>query len=166
MIKELSEKISSYNLFNNLLPGILFVILVTEITNFNMILQNDFLGAFLYYFVGLIISRVGSLILEPLLKWVKFVKFSDYNDYIIASEKDTKIDLLSEGNNMFRTLISLLFVTLLTFLYDKIAVCLRIPINSTLIGVLILLLILFLFSYRKQTTYIKKRVEKQQIDPA
>ncbi|CAK7067961.1 MAG: hypothetical protein PARBA_02612 [Parabacteroides sp.] len=161
MIKELSEKISSYNLFNNLLPGILFVFVVTELTNFNLILENNFIGAFFYYFVGMIISRLGSLIIEPLLRWVKFVKYAEYKDFLIACEKDSKIDLLSEGNNMYRTFVALFVAISLTVAYDKIAIRFSIPIEITSIGVIIGLLILFLFSYRKQTAFIRKRVEKQ-----
>ena len=161
MIKELSEKISSYNLFNNLLPGILFVFIITELTDFDLILDNNFIGAFFYYFVGMIISRLGSLITEPFLKWMKFVKFTDYKDYLIACEKDSKIDLLSEGNNMFRTSVTLFVVILLTVAYDRIAIRFCIPLEITSICVIIGLLVLFIFSYRKQTNFIRKRVEKQ-----
>lgn len=160
-MKELSEKISSYNLFNNLLPGILFVFVITELTNFNLILENNFIGAFFYYFIGMIISRLSSLIIEPFLKLVKFVKYTEYKDYLIACERDDKIDLLCEGNNMYRTFVALFVAISLTVVYDKIAIHFCIPIENTSIGVIIGLLILFLFSYRKQTTFIRKRVEKQ-----
>lgn len=161
MIKELSEKITSYNLFNNLLPGILFVFIITELTDFDLILNNNFIGAFFYYFVGMIISRLGSLIIEPFLRSVKFVKYADYKDYLIACEKDSKIDLLSEGNNMFRTFISLFVAITLTVAYDKIAVHFGIPLEISSIAVIIGLLFLFLFSYSKQTAFIRKRIEKQ-----
>ena len=74
-MKEFLEKISSYNIFNNLLPGILFVVIAKETTSFSFIRENIFEGAFLYYFIGLFISRVGSLWIEPFLKKIKVVKF-------------------------------------------------------------------------------------------
>ena len=80
-MKEFIDKISSYNIFNYLLPGILFVGLGKEITSFSLVQSNLLIGLFLYYFIGLIISRLGSLTLEPLLKWIKFVKFAPYEDY-------------------------------------------------------------------------------------
>ncbi len=160
-MKELSEKISSYNLFNNLLPGILYVFIVTKLTSFNLILENNLIGAFFYYFVGMIISRLSSLIIEPFLKWVKFVKYAEYKDYLIACERDNKINLLCEGNNMYRTFVALFVAILLTIAYDKITIHFCIPIENTFVGIIIGLLILFLFSYRKQTTFIRKRVEKQ-----
>jgi hypothetical protein len=162
MAKELLEKISSYNLFNNLLPGILFVYIVSELTNFNLILENNLIGAFFYYFIGLVVSRFGSLIIEPALKKIRFVKFADYKSYIVANEKDSKIDLLSEVNNMFRTFVSLFTSILLTIIYDKIAICFCIPILNIVIVLIIGLLVLFLFSYRKQTKFIKTRVENSK----
>lgn len=163
MTKEILEKLSSYNLFNNLFPGILFVYIVSKLTNFNLIMENNLIGAFFYYFVGIVISRFGTLIVEPVLKKIRFIKFADYKDYIVASEKDSKIDILSEQNNMFRTIISLLIFVLLSTLYAKITICFCIPVKATLTGLVIGLLILFLFSYRKQTNYIRKRVNNSKI---
>ena len=35
ILKSISEKISSYNIFNNLFPGIIFCSVMTKITRFN-----------------------------------------------------------------------------------------------------------------------------------
>ena len=70
-MKELLDKISSYNLFNYLLPGILFVCISKQFTDYDFIQDNDFIGAFLYYFIGMVISRFGSLCLSPLIDWTK-----------------------------------------------------------------------------------------------
>ena len=160
MTKEIVEKISSYNLFNNLLPGVLFVYAISNITNFNLLVDNVIIVIFLYYFVGLVISRFGSFVVEPLLRKIKFIRFADYKDFLSASEQDSKIELLSEVNNMLRTFISLFVFILLTFIYDKIAVRFCIPIENTIIILIVALLVLFVFSYRKQTTFIRKRVER------
>jgi signal transduction histidine kinase len=159
-MKEIVEKVSSYNLFNNLLPGVLFVYVVSNNTSFNLLIDNVLIAAFLYYFVGLVISRLGSLVIEPLLKKAKFIRFAGYKDFLSASEKDNKIELLSEVNNMFRTFVSLFVLILLATIYDKVAVYLCIPIENTIITLIIALFVLFLFSYRKQTTFIRKRVER------
>ena len=98
---DLLSKISSYDLFNYLLTGIIFVILADSFTRYSFIQQDIAIGLFLYYFIGLVISRVGSLAIEPLLKRIAFLKFADYKDFISASEKDKKIELLSEVNNTY-----------------------------------------------------------------
>ena len=81
-MKDLLDKLSSYNIFNYLLPGILFVGLGKEITSFSLVQDNLLIGLFFYYFIGLIISRIGSLTLEELLrnKKIKFVKFAEYEE--------------------------------------------------------------------------------------
>jgi len=64
-MKEIIEKLSSYNIFNYLFPGVVFAILATKFTNLNLTFDNLFLGAFAYYFIGLVISRFGSVFIEP-----------------------------------------------------------------------------------------------------
>ena len=60
-IKEILEKISSYNIFNYLFPGILFVFIANALIGYNLIQENILIGVFLYYFIGMAISRVGSI---------------------------------------------------------------------------------------------------------
>lgn len=153
------DKLSSYNFFNYLLPGILFVVLAAALTKYNFIQDNILLGAFLYYFVGLVISRLGSLILEPVLQCFGFVHFADYKDFVSASKKDEQIALLSEANNMYRTLASLIVCLALLWLYQSLDDKFSFSRNWSALVVGTILLALFLFSYRKQTSYIKKRVD-------
>ncbi len=160
-MKDIIDKISSYNLFNYLFPGIVFVVILKQVTSFNLIIENNLLGIFLYYFIGLIISRIGSILLEPIFKKVKLVKFSNYSDFLTASKNDEKIELFSEINNTYRTISSLLFCLLIAILYERflsdVISSLHIEQYLFILG----LLILFILSYRKQTEYINKRIQKQ-----
>jgi len=161
-MNELLSKLSSYNLFNYLLPGVIFVAIASKTTHYSLIQEDIVIGVFLYYFVGLVISRFGSLVIEPLLKKISFLKFADYRDFVVASKKDEKIDLFSEINNTYRTLCSLLTLLILLKIYEKLE--LKYPIlqewNASIL--IVLLLTMFLFSYRKQTGYITKRIEANQ----
>ncbi|HBQ8024382.1 TPA: phosphohistidine phosphatase, partial [Klebsiella aerogenes] len=76
------EKISSYNIFNNLFPGALFVYLLERSTKVMLSTDDIIKNIVLYYFAGLIIGRIGSIIVEPLLKTIKLVKFTPYPEYI------------------------------------------------------------------------------------
>ena len=158
-MKDLLDKISSYNLFNYLLPGILFVCISKYFTDYNFIQDNDFIGAFLYYFIGMVISRFGSLFVEPILKRISFLKFADYKSFIVASKKDEKIELFSEVNNTYRTITALFIILLLLKIYNHFQVLWNIPINITYLIVFVVILVIFLFSYRKQTNYITKRIK-------
>ncbi|MGG9963194.1 hypothetical protein [Ferruginibacter sp. SUN106] len=157
-MKEVFDKLSSYNIFNYLLPGVLFVIISKHFTPYDFIQEDNLIGGFLYYFIGMVISRFGSLIVEPILKWISFLKFVDYNDYVQASKKDTKIELFSEVNNTYRTVLSLFVVLLLLRLYSIAEIKYDISTSVTLVILIGLILLMFLFSYRKQTNYLVKRV--------
>jgi len=158
-MKELLDKISSYNLFNILLPGVLFAVLAEAFTPYSFIQENIIVGAFIYYFIGLVVGRFGSLIIEPLLKKIKILKFSDYKDFISACNKDPKIDTLSETNNMYRTFCSVFVLLLLLKLYAFIESLLPVLKEYKLYILISLFLIMFIYSYKKQTGYINKRIK-------
>lgn len=158
-MKDLLDKLSSYNIFNYLLPGILFVVLAKAFTSFSFVQQDLILGVFLYYFIGLVISRIGSLVIEPLLKLCSFIQFREYRDFVTASSADPKIELLSEVNNTYRTMSSLFLLLLLIMGYDRLSAVLPVADEWRDVILLVALLALFLFSYRKQTSYITKRID-------
>ena len=158
-MKELLDKLSSYNLFNYLLPGTIFAVVAERITTYRFPKDNIVLELFAYYFAGLIVSRIGSLVLEPLLRKLKFVEFAAYKDFIRASAKDQKIELLSEQNNMYRTLCAL-FVALPAFkLADIVAIKFEVSHRSVLVTGCVVLCLVFAFAYRKETQFVKARVE-------
>lgn len=157
------NKITSYNLFNYLFPGILFAVIGTKWTIYNFQTENLILGLFLYYFIGMTISRVGSLLIEKVLKKTKIVEFASYKDFVDCSKKDDKVNLFSEINNTYRTIISLGFCLLLTKLYSELDKAFNIPEIYTTIGLLLLIIWLYILSYQKQTKYITERI-KANID--
>lgn len=161
-MKEILEKITPYNLFNYLLPGVLFVVLAKNFLFVDLTQGDIILDVFIYYFVGLVISRFGSLVIEEPLKKVKFLKFAKYNDFIIASKSDPKIEVLSQENNMYRTFIAMFVLLLLSKLYFYIQTIYPFLQNYNYYILIYVLLVMFLYSYRKQTAYIFKRIINNQ----
>lgn len=157
-MKEFLQKLTSYNIFNFLVPGIVFVVLTREATSFSFVQDNLLTGLFLYYFIGMVISRFGSLFIEPLLKRIRFVKFAEYKDFVVASQKDEKLDTLSEVNNTYRTITSMFVLILLLKLWGLVLGWLPDLKSWNAIFLITFLLFMFLFSYRKQTKYITKRI--------
>ncbi|MBI5004225.1 hypothetical protein HZC00_03975 [Candidatus Kaiserbacteria bacterium] len=94
-MNELFSKVSSYNILNYLLPGVLFAYLVTNLTSYSLIQKDWILGAFLYYFLGMFVSHVGSVVIAPILRVSKFAPQEEYRDYLAAVLKDAKIPLVS-----------------------------------------------------------------------
>lgn len=120
--------------------------------------DNLIVGAFIYYFIGLSISRIGSLILQPILKGIKFLKISEYTDFVETSKNDHKIDVFSEINNMYRTLASMFILILLLKAYELLVFKYPVIEKWSALILIVLLLILFICSYIKQTRFITKRI--------
>lgn len=158
-MKDLLDKLSSYNLFTNLFPGILFCVISSKITNYNLVEDNLILGVFIYYFFGIIISRIGSLLVEPILKKLKVIVYASYKDFISASKTDSKLELLVEVNNTYRTIISTFLCLFIIYLYSLVENRFPMLISARFVVTGITLIFIFIFSYRKQTKYIKDRVE-------
>jgi hypothetical protein len=158
-MKEFLDKLSPYHFFNYLLPGVLFVILADKVANYNMYQTDIIFGLLLYYFIGLIISRVGSQVVEPLLKKIGFVSFSDYKDFVLASKEDPKLEILSEVNNMYRTLCTMFVILIIVKIYSLIEAAYPILTNWILYILSALLFVMFLFSYKKQSEFIVARVK-------
>ena len=157
-MKEFLDKLSSYNIFNYLLPGILFAVTADRLTSYSLISENLLIGVFVYYFIGLVISRIGSLVLEPFLKKIRVVEFASYSKFIQASKLDVRLEILSETNNTYRNLsatflclLGLFGVEALKKAYPQIS-------GSIPIIICVVIAILFVLSYRKQTNYIKERI--------
>lgn len=159
-MNDLLNKLSSYNLFNNLLPGILFVILLNYFTEFEIKQNNLLLAAFLYYFIGMTISRISSVFIESVLKKIKFVKFRDYKLFVDACKKDSKLDILVETNNKFRVLLTVIILVICAKIFYSINLnYLKLSVNLQQYLLLVSLTIIYLFAYRKQTIYITKRID-------
>ena len=96
------EKLEEYKIFNYLLPGIIFTYLLKYYVGIDIFQSNVIEMAFIFYFIGSVISRFGSVVIEEILKKIKFIKYSNYNDYINAVKKDDFIKKLLISNNTYR----------------------------------------------------------------
>lgn len=158
-MNELVSKLSSYNIFNYLLPGVVFVALSPAVTGYSFVQGDMLVAAFLYYFIGLVISRFGSLVIEPVLKLRGFLKFANYKKFVSASKEDPKIEVLSEANNTYRTLCAMFALLLILRLYRMLASAIPVLQDWNVVILFTVLSVMLVFSYRKQTEYITKRIE-------
>ncbi|MEZ5590577.1 MAG: hypothetical protein R3F53_07675 [Gammaproteobacteria bacterium] len=157
-MEKILEKLSSYNIFNYLFPGAVFCVVADRYLAIPLLQDSIINGLFLYYFVGLVISRFGSIAIEPLLIKSGFIKFTDYQNYIRAAKEDPKIELLSESNNTYRTMLSMLSILCVAAIGAHLVKCSPNFLVFVKYSILPGLAILFVFSYNKQTGYIKKRI--------
>ena len=150
-IKDVIDKLSSYNLYNYLLPGFVFVMILSKTTSLLPgDLAFDFINIVLIYFTGLVISRIGSLIIEGILTKRLNIGEIDTSILIKKLKSNVKFEVIFEVMNMYRTIAAMLFLLSLMTLLD-----LTLHHYTWLISLLtaiveVLLATLFTFAYCKQ----------------
>ena len=72
-MENILEKLDSYNILNNLLPGVILDYLLKKMLGFDLVEGSILENLFLYYFLGMIVSRIGSHVIEPICKKIKWV---------------------------------------------------------------------------------------------
>lgn len=154
------EKLDEYNIFNYLLPGVIFTYLLKYYVEIDIFQENIIEMLFIYYFVGSIISRIGSIIVEPILIKCKFIQYASYEAYNKACEEDKKISQFLVANNMYRTFFSGGIVLLVVKIFKEMIEKFNLSIGCINTILIILVMVLYLFSYRKQTSFIFKKVNR------
>lgn len=159
-MEKLLNKLSKYHFIQTIVPGIIFTYFSKIFYGIKLFTDNPIYDFIICIIIGLVISRIGSLIVEPVLQRIKILNFCEYSNYIEASKNDSIVKNLSETNNLYRGIIAsfllILFEKLYLFLLKK---CMWLN-DWSYLFFSIAIIILFIFSYRKQTKYIKSRIEK------
>ncbi len=153
------QVLGSYQVFTNLFPGIFLGLAINWLFNIRMFTSFGIRDLMIAYFFGFFINRVGSLVIQPLLGKTKFIKDSNYADFIFACHSDPKINVLSETSNYFRSMVAALSILLFIKTGHILNERWKIIITNWEWLTVTALLILMLFSYRKQFRYINERVE-------
>lgn len=159
ILKIIIDKLSQYNFLTNILPGTVLCIILKYLVGYDLIPNDYYQAGIVFYFVGMVNSRVGSLVIEPILKAISWVKFAPYSEFLRAEKEDAKLTILSQENNVFRSYISLMFISILGYIYKNCSLDLRLSLNNESLVIIVILFVLFLFAYKKQTSFVRKRVE-------
>lgn len=161
-INQMLDKFSPYQFFCNLLPGVLIVNGFCYVTSTALATENLCETFVIFYFYGVAVSRIASIIVEPGLKRLLKIKFTPYTRYLEALFQDmTLADLMREAN-MFRALLTCSLILLLVWVLNFIPF-MRAHWSSPDCFILVHALVLipvFALAYRKQCKIVKLRVLK------
>ena len=141
-MEKVLDKLSSYNIVNNLIPGALFFYFYELFIGRQLPLSNNVEKIIIYYCCGMIISRIGSLVVEPICIKLKIVKYAPKKEYVDATKKDKLIEVLLEVSNLYRTCAGLALVLIISKLYTYFEQWLNVPTIATVWVIIVLLLIL------------------------
>lgn len=159
VVTKLLDKISAYQVVNYIIPGSVLCVLLKHMVGYDIIAFSMIENVIICYFVGLVNSRLGSLILRPILKKCRLVKDAPYDDFVRVEKYDAKLTMLSDINNVFRSFASVMLVLLIAYGIKHIEIIEKYIITNFNWIAILFLLILFVFSIRKQTKFVKDRVE-------
>lgn len=157
-MESLIEKLSSYNILNNLIPGAVFVFMAKVLNIVLFPIDGIVESIFVYYFCGMIVSRIGSLVIETVFEKFKWIEYDTKAEYVNAVKKDERIETLLETSNMYRTCAGLFLALATVKGYVILAGAVAIPKHITIWLVIVALLVLFSASFVKQTRHIGRRI--------
>ena len=158
-MEKVLDRISEYGIINNIFPGAVFVYALDFLYKIKIYTDDVLTMIFIYYLVGVILSRVGSIVVEPILKKCNLLKRSEYKAFIAAEQKDEKIQTLLGVGNMYRTLsATVIMLVVAKGIKELVSSYQWIKVLTIIVGI-ICLLVLLIVSYAKQSDCIRKRVE-------
>lgn len=154
------NKISAYEVFNVLFPGVLVTAYCLWVFDIQAVVDGILsigVATCAAYMVGVLVSRIGSLVIEPIAKKTGLVRW--LAGFYAAEKKDKKIAVLLKDMNMYRTLCSGTWICYIAtivaaFCLKTITPCLYLEL---IIGLTLTMVVLIL-SYRKQSQAIQNRI--------
>jgi hypothetical protein len=158
-LKDLIQLITPYKFFNNLIPGgiiVEFIIFIFPDTLYNFGILEKLL---FYYFFGVIIAKTGSVIMQELLQKSSLIEKYSYEDFIKSTQKDDKIQLLSDEATQYRSFLTVSLIIFIILVIHIINISCFTNIGELyLSGFCFYCVILFYFSLKNQTSMICKRI--------
>ena len=157
------DKLDAYNLVANLVPGAA-LIYALRYSGFPTPSPND-LGAFLLvaFVTGVITNRLGSLLIDPLLRWkrLRFLEPKNYKSFVTAEKNDQKLETLVANAGLYRTFFASGLVYLILISSGVLIERFGIEAKTIFVAAVILGMIVSLFALRKEDGYIKARLESK-----
>lgn len=159
-MKELLDKISGYSIINNLIPGAVLCFFINDYLKLRIIKDEVFVNICLFYFIGIIISRVGSIIVEKVCEESKLIQKKDYGQFIEAEKNDEKLKTIAEICDLYRSIVALSIILMIGVIIAYFKVNYSSEKTIILLVIFVLLLVLMVSAYRKQTGYVVDRIKK------
>lgn len=159
-LTKLLEKISHYEILNNLIPGSALCFILSYL-GYPILDYNIWACIVICYLVGIVNSRFSSVVIEPICRKTHFIQWRDYELYNKAKKERPFIATLLECANMFRAFTSVFLISLCAYGIMQLSIKWIWLAQNGIWILLIALLVLFAFSYRKQINeYVVKNIDE------
>jgi len=153
------EKLDAYDVVANLVPGAALTYAL-HFSKFPTPAPENWAAFLLVSFVaGVTTNRLGSLVLDPILRRFKFLNPKNYDSFVASERNDRKLETLVANHGLYRTFFTagIIYLALLVVSHWAPAIASA----DQLIFVLFVLagMVVFLFAFRKEDGYIHARIE-------
>jgi hypothetical protein len=153
------DKLDAYNLVANLVPGAALVYAL-DYSGFPTPDPNS-LGSFLVvsFVVGVMTNRLGSLIVDPVLRKLKFLHQKDYISFVSAENGSDKLETLVANAGLYRTFFTAGAVYFVLIFSQKIVRKFELDELSVFCFITLIGMVVSLFAFQKEDGYIHKRIK-------
>lgn len=150
IINSLFNKLSAYQLLSLMLPGASLLGTLKFIFAIDIKVDENIWWFLLSsYVVGIILSRIGSLLIEEVFKKMGFIKGYNVGNYIAKRKEDDMVETLLSFANLYRSFCALSILLIIVTMVKGYGFC-----DYWHYFLLeVLLLLLFAFSFCKQYNY-------------
>jgi hypothetical protein len=153
------EKLDAYDVVANLVPGAALTYAL-HFSKFPTPAPADWAAFLLVAFVaGVTTNRLGSLVLDPVLRRLKFLNPKDYDSFVASERADKKLETLVANHGLYRTFFTAGLIYLILVVgshwFPSVASSNQLAFTLFVIGGMIV----FLFAFRKEDGYIHTRIE-------
>ena len=152
------DKLDAYDVLANLVPGAALTYAL-HFSQFPTPAPNDWAAFLLVAFVaGVTTNRIGSLILDPILRKLKFLKPKNYESFVASERSDKKLQTLVSNHGLYRTFFTAGLIYLLLLGLSSMFPSLASANQLVFILFVVAGMTVFLFAFRKEDDYIHTRV--------
>jgi hypothetical protein len=153
------EKLDAYDVVANLVPGAALTYAL-HFSKFPTPAPTDWAAFLLVAFVaGVTTNRLGSLLVDPFLRWGKFLNEKNYDDFVSSEKADSKLETLVANHGLSRTFFTAGFIYLILIGVSHWFPSLASSDQLVFVMFVIAGMIVFLFAFKKEDGYIHTRIE-------
>jgi hypothetical protein len=179
-MEDLLNKLSSYEIINNLVPGGLVIFMLNKLGIVSVADTTILTVLLICYVLGVVASRIGSLVLEPIAKHMKrgnnfpaswnnatsaanhqskvpILEWREYSQYQKAAREYPKIESLQAVSNMYRSLAAAFLLVGAIWIFQSFM-----PNDFVQdVALIVVGFILFNFAWLKQARYVVGCIDEQ-----
>lgn len=153
------EKLDAYDLIANLVPGAALTYAL-HFSRFPTPAPEEWAAFLLVAFVaGVTTNRLGSLVLDPVLRRLRFLNRKNYPLFVASEKVDQKLETLVANHGLYRTffMAGLIYLSLLAVssMFPAIATADQ----AVFVAFVLVGMAIFLFAFRKEDQYIHDRIQ-------